>query len=1277
MLKKFGRKITSLALVLVLVISMFSIAVGAAEKTVDFDDELNLEFDEGTVNLIGDYKTDDTDSLGNTPPVMEKVGDNVRITANSYKTMFGGAYPVYESGVTTVRVNPLVDNILQVSFECAFSGDGSYEIRYTNGDVIYPIGSRYYIGDEFDIVLTTAQAENKSVELVLSNIQVAEDDGTQFSFSVPAAQGGTVTVNNETAPYDYEAYRSENLKLSATPDDGYVFAGYYLNDSETAFTINSDFILWPYQDMEITPVFVPTDTPSFMVGGVSSGYKLCSSFSDAVQYAAAHHSDIIVPMTDFEITEDATVPSGTTLLIPNSADHEVYTVKPNVVEAKSAHSAFLKATVKSGATLTFADGAVLSIGGNLYAPGGGKQAEVTGAYGQLIVEDGAQVTLNSGSTMYAWGFVTGGGMVECMDGVTVYESFQIEDFAGGSNSLQLAPNGVFPFNQYYIQNIECKLKMNAGAQEVVLGALDAGGGVYDTSLVFIGGDGAMFNVSDGYIIKYYDQEKDKLICEVHGSASLDNIKATLPILGETDTSMFQMPINNIGVELTEGDLTIKQDLLLLPDSYVVVDEGTSVDIQSNVFLISDQDWEGQNRVFPDDNLKPLPFSATRYEETGSGASPRGKDGDMANASMEVNGAMTVTGTGTFNMTASGADFSGTGSVTNTSSVPSTTTATVKLVDFKASEKVQPEAADSECNRFKGEDYHYNEEFDRWTSRDTVTVIFMGKDPESDSTADVVVEELADVPYGTPTGVTDSTTKPYYYSGQLVYLFNGWKDSVDNKVYSSDDETIRFAFNDETTYTAQYKGCRNYYVLSFYDYDGTTRLAYNNKQLYTGDASYTGTEPTRDGYVFVGWTSSVDGQIYTEIPKTLDPADVINVDDITGLSYTAAVTYTATYRKTTDHTITWKDADGTILRTDFIANNVRPSYKGTTPTKADADGKSYKFLGWSTDGETVITTSFPRAKADATYIAVYSEKDINKHSLSLNGSIDVNFYADLPDGYDASNVTAMFKWGNEYLGPKTYGENPITKTLTGTTATVDGQEYTKFTLPLAAKELNDEISVTYRSGRNIIATETYRGTDYAYDLYQKTDDEKLKELLRTMLIYAADAQTNFRYNTDDLATYRFDELGISYDSPAVDRTKLAANAYPAENAFSDVTFYGSALNLESETGYTLYFTVNNPAGYSVSADAVSATTTDITGEDKALDLSDVKLFDSNKGLKITMRGLAAAEITNDIRLTYKGTTITVNTGEYMNLALTQGGNALQQSVTSLYNYNQAAIAYFGG
>ena len=1014
-----------------------------------------------------------------------------------------------------------------------------------------------------------------------------------------------------------------------------------------------------------------------MVGGVISGYALCSSFSAAVQYAAAHHSEIIIPLADFEITESTAIPSGTTLLVPNSSKHDVYTEKPNVVETKTAHSRFLKATIKSGATLTFENGSALSIAGNLSAPSGGKQAEITGAYGQLVVEEGAQATFNTGSSLYAWGFVTGAGTIECMSGVTVYESFQIEDFAGGSNSLTLATAGVFPFSQYYIQNIECTLKMNAGAQEIVFGALDAGGGVYDTSLVFIGGDGAMFNVSDGYILKYYDYDNDKLVCEIYGEASLDNINATLPIMGETDTSMFQMPINNIGVELAEGNLTIKQDLLLLPDSYVVTSEGTTVDIQSDVFLISDADWEGQNRVYPDDNCKPLPFSATRYDETGNGASPRSKDGDMANASMEMNGSMTITGEGTFNMTASGADFTGTCDITNTSTVPSTTSAEVKLVNYKTEDKVLTEDADSECNRFKGEEYYYNEEFDRWTSRNEVTVTFMGKDPADASIEDTQLKRLEAVPYGTATGVTDSFTKSYYYDGTRVYLFQGWKDSVNNKVYGSDADNIRYAFDDLTTYTADYLIYRNRYAVYVYDRNGA-QLHYKSNQAYNVKVGYTTipadyTDET-GSYVFAGWTSSVDGQLYTDFPEELDPTTVIDITDsvIAGNSnYTATVTYTATYRKADDYTITWKNGD-TVLETDFVAAGSTPTYDGT-PTKASANGKSYEFLGWSTDGTTVLDP-IPAATENATYTAVYREHDIFKHSLSLNGSIDANFYVDLPDGYEASGVTAYFSWGHKYIATNQYEENvPNTKSVTASgTKTFDGKEYAEFTLPLPAKELNDVISVTFRSGKNIIATETYKGTDYAYQLLDMSDDQiapllktgqtvaDLKELVRTMLVYAAKAQVNFNYNTENLATYGLDDTSID----EVNSDDLVSNDLAGIPA--GLEYYGSSLNLGSKTAYDLCFLNQNKTALTTSATYANSEDTVRTSV-RSNDIAYV----------VRLEDLPAAKVTETISLNINGSTVTVNVGEYIKTVMDyyQSGDALYDTVTALYAYNQSAKAFF--
>lgn len=63
-------------------------------------------------------------------------------------------------------------------------------------------------------------------------------------------------------------------------------------------------------------------------------------------------------------------------------------------------------------------------------------------------------------------------------------------------------NGVFPFSQYFIQNIEAPLTIQAGAKENVYTGVNAGSKINNAFIEFIG-DGGMFKLNSGSITRTY------------------------------------------------------------------------------------------------------------------------------------------------------------------------------------------------------------------------------------------------------------------------------------------------------------------------------------------------------------------------------------------------------------------------------------------------------------------------------------------------------------------------------------------------------------------------------------------------------------------------------------------------------------------------------------------------------------------------------------------------------------------------------------------------------
>lgn len=207
----------------------------------------------------------------------------------------------------------------------------------------------------------------------------------------------------------------------------------------------------------------------------------------------------------------------------------------------------------------------------------------------------SKIVLKNGSNLYCWGFITGTGNIKAESGATVYEEFQICDYRGGNATSTL--NGdkkVFPFTQYYVQNIEATLEIEYGAKETAVCRLHSSRlSKADVSLNFITQDsGGLFNLQRGSsFVKKYDSATERVTYEVIGDANLSSIEIDA---GATVKSQnFNLPImQNTTINVKRGTTTIDQSLCLIPGSQVIVDKGATVKIANgkSIYVYDRSDW---------------------------------------------------------------------------------------------------------------------------------------------------------------------------------------------------------------------------------------------------------------------------------------------------------------------------------------------------------------------------------------------------------------------------------------------------------------------------------------------------------------------------------------------------------------------------------------------------------------------------------------------------------------------------------------------------------------
>ena len=649
-------------------------------------------------------------------------------------------------------------------------------------------------------------------------------------------------------------------------------------------------------------------TGSFSVGGTEY-----ANLNDALSAAEKGNDKTVVITADTTLSGSYTIPAGVTLLVPFDAEGTLYTTKPEAVETLANQTVYRTLTLNSGASITV-NGAI-SVGGKLFSSSNRHVCKPTGAYGQIKMNSGSQITVENGGNLYAWGYITGSGNVRITSGATVYECFQVTDWRGGSATIKFATpanvNKVFPFSQYYVQNIEAPLTIEYGGTEKA--HIAAYG--ENIAIGFVG-TGGMFELTEGATFtKTYDPAADRISFDISGNASLKGIKMKV-FIAIIDSANYVLPINNnININIHSGVTTIAQDAALLPGVQVTIDQGAELNIQSKANLyVYDADQWSKDYVWGSQNG----ISPVAYSPSGKGSRA------ISDASINVNGVLNVEGS--VYTTGGGANIyssDSTGKFVQTA-VPGTEKNTYQCT--QSGSRVTPVGIPITPATLRNADDSYTETAG---SKAGDTYVYANgkwalKGNEIAITFDPNGGAGSMEPMSVNPGVNNILSSNTFT--REGYTFTGWNTKADGKGTGyADGATVKFDV--DTTLYAQWTQKP---VITFDANGGEGNMGAQTVNPGVSAALLANTF-TRADYDFAGWNTKADGTG----TAYADKANITTNENVT------------LYAQWTLHKyhVRWLNWDGTVLQEGDYTIEDQVSYNGDIPKRPEDDDYTYKFRGW--------------------------------------------------------------------------------------------------------------------------------------------------------------------------------------------------------------------------------------------------------------------------------------------------------------------------------------------
>lgn len=638
MKKRIGKRLVSLLLTFVTILTMLPAMTLPA-----------LAATSGTVTGLTDQNIDLSfkGNADNAWSARSASGTIIRGSVNGYGTVFTRNH----KSTLTITNDKGTTATLSFDFTIEKSKDGTGTIRVDGTD--YPVGKHSFLPKELgpgkfiDVYIDSGKGDGQSATIAMTNVKLVAHVDATVTFQ--PAENGSYKVGGKTITdtYTNKQIATKAYQVAADPAPGYQFMDWYDASHNKSISRVPNANLNIEKDCTIKARFTHKDLALFETDGL-----VYDDLTNAITAASRNPSALITQVGDGMISGNYTIPSGVTLLIPFDEMETLYTSKPSYVNTAETPTAYKTLTMASGSSI-IVNGAI-SVGGKHFAGSSGSCCKATGPYGQIIMQGGSAIKLNRDANLYAWGYITGDGQITANSGATVYEYFQVTDWRGGNAVLSMVTtptNHVFPFSQYYVQNIEAPLTIQNGATEKAYYSVTANDATVSTSIDFIGSTGLFKLEAGGSIIKRYVPATGRTEYTTNGTACLDRLAVTMKVLGISytiDSKNYVLPINgNMILNIASGKVKSNYDLCLLPGVQINIAKDAELEIaqDADLYVYASEQWG--TYCNPQKKLIDVDYSPTlgRHVRT---------EADLVDAKIDLNGKLTAIGS--VYTTASGANI---------------------------------------------------------------------------------------------------------------------------------------------------------------------------------------------------------------------------------------------------------------------------------------------------------------------------------------------------------------------------------------------------------------------------------------------------------------------------------------------------------------------------------------------------------------------------------------------------------------------------------------------